>query len=287
MIPVLLTKIKTRDGIWLDGIVVEPKRKSKTALIWIHGLGSNFSRDQERTKELSLLCQKNGIGYFKFNTRGHDLAARGNKKKKIIGAGFEKFEECILDIRAIILFAKKLDYKNIILAGHSTGANKALYYVYKTKDHRIKGLILCGAISDVPAGIQEYGLQKFTRGLLIGQKLLRKKSQSLMPLQFSIMTPARFLSLYKAGSKEDVFPYHNQNSNWKELKSVKVPVAVIIGSHDQYLDRPAKEFVSIFQKNATSTKSFSGIIIKGADHSFHKREKELADAIIHWIVEID
>lgn len=100
MIPVLLTKLKTRDGIVLDGIVVLPKRRSNTALIWLHGLGSRFSSGQTLIKELSQECRKNGIGYFKFNNRGHDIVNRdGRGKKRLQGAGLEKFENCVLDIR--------------------------------------------------------------------------------------------------------------------------------------------------------------------------------------------
>ena len=80
MIPVYLSKIKTRDGIPLEGIIVEPKRKSSTALVWLHGLGSRFSSGQTLVAELSDAARKNNFGYFKFNTRGHEIAARGNKK---------------------------------------------------------------------------------------------------------------------------------------------------------------------------------------------------------------
>jgi alpha-beta hydrolase superfamily lysophospholipase len=135
MLPVYLTKIKTRDGVTLEGIAVLPRRKSNTALVWLHGLSSRFSSGQTLIKELSAACQKSGIGYFKFNNRGHDIVNR-DLPEKLGGAGFEKFEDCVLDIRAMLNFAGNLGYKKIILAGHSTGANKALYYLYKTRDRR-------------------------------------------------------------------------------------------------------------------------------------------------------
>lgn len=286
MIPVLLTSIRTRDNVTLEGIIVRPERKSKTALIWLHGLSSRFSSGQTLIDELSARCARNGIAYLKFNTRGHDIAAPGSKEKEMMGAGFEKFEECIRDIRAMIQFARKLGHTEIILAGSSTGANKALYYIYKTNDPRVKGLVLRGAVSDVSVGIQTYGAKKLSRGLVAARRMAMKKSRALMPPEFGVYSPQRFSSLFSPGSPEDVFPYHNLNASWRELKSVKIPIAVILGSRDQYLDRPAKELISMFRKNAASTKSFSGIIIKGADHSFHRKEKELTTTIIHWIRKI-
>ena len=279
MIPVLLTRIKTPDDIMLEGVVVPPKKKGKFALIWIHGLTSRFSHGQDLIRALSGLTQKSGIAYFKFNTRGHDIVSRGTKKK-LIGGAFEKFEECIRDIDAMIRFAKKLGYKKIILAGHSTGANKALYYQYKRKNPAVRGIILAGAISDM--SLWKTGdPKKMSRAIKIAKQA--KNKDTLLPQEYGIYSAARYLSLFEAGHAEDVFPYHNPKANWKELKSVRVPVAVIIGSQDEHRDRPVKNIMEAFRKNAISAKSFSGIIIQGASHGFQKHEQELARKIIKWI----
>jgi pimeloyl-ACP methyl ester carboxylesterase len=282
MIPVLLIKIKASDGVTLDGIYVKPGKKGGTALIWLHGLSSRFSSGQTLIKELSAACQKNGIGYFKFNNRGHDIV---NKDvKNLGGAGFERFEDCIYDIRAVILLAKKLGYKKIVLAGHSTGANKALYYTYKTKGRSVGGLMLIGSLSDVTVG-REMGIRRLEKALRIAKKLYRKNRHKLMPQEFGIYTAERYLSLYRPGGREDVFPYHNPKARWQELKSVKVPIAVVVGSRDEHLDRPAKNLVETFEKNSVNTKSFSGIIIKGANHGFYRKEKGLTHEILKWIKE--
>src|SRR3989338_2025248 len=279
MIPVLLTRIKTSDGITLEGVVVPPKKKGKIALIWLHGLTSRFSSGQTLMKELSSSCTKNQIAYFKFNTRGHDIVSRGPKQKPIGGA-FEKFEECVHDIDAVIRLAKKLGYKKIILAGSSTGANKALYYQYKKKNPAVKGIILASAISDMSAW-KTGDAKKMSRAIRIAKQT--KNKDALLPQEYGIYSAARYLSLFEAGHAEDVFPYHNPKANWKELKSVRVPIAVIIGSQDEHRDRPVKNIIEAFRKNAVSAKSFSGIIIKGAKHGFQKHEQELAREIIHWI----
>lgn len=281
MFPVFLTKVKTRDGLFLDGICVKPKRKSATAIIWLHGLSSRFSSGQALIKELSLLCGRNGIGYFKFNNRGHDIATRGTRG--LAGSGFEKFSDCVLDIKAMIGLVRKLGYRNIILAGHSTGANKALYYLYKTKDRRVKGLMLLGSLSDVVVGFKGGGLKERNKALAIAKKLKDKKQEQLMPLKYGLYTARRYWSLYHPGEAEDVFPYYNFRAGWKELKSVKVPLAVIIGSRDEHLDRPAGDLIRIFSEKAKSAENFSGIVIKNANHGFLKKEKQLSRTIVNWI----
>jgi len=283
-IPVFLTKTETPDGITLDGIYVPPKRKSKTALIWIHGLSSRFSSGQTLIQELSSGCKKTGIGYFKLNNRGHDIINRdGSDKKFFQGAAYERFEDCLTDIKSQIALARKIGYKNIILAGHSTGANKILYYIYKTKDRRVKGLILVGPISDIAAETKRIGALKLKKALTTARRLNRKSPTLFMPQKYGVYTARRYLSLYEPGHSEDTFPYYNSEADWKELKNVRIPLAVIIGSHDEHLDRPAEELIDIFRKHAPSTKKFYGIIIKGANHGFRRKERELSKEIIKFI----
>ena len=283
MIPVFLTRIKTHDGILLEGISVLPKRSRGTALIWLHGLSSRFSSGQTLIQELSRTCGQNHIAYFKYNTRGHDIVNRDTSKKKgLQGAGFEKFEECIFDIQAMIRAAKKLGYRNIILAGHSTGANKAVYYLAKTNDKSVKGVVLVAPVSDIPAKQLEMGKMALRKVIRIARQY-KKHNLKLMPPQYGIITPTRFLSLYEPGHAEDTFPYYDLNARWTSLEKIRIPIIAIFGTRDQHLDRPLKQIIEQFRKNAASTKSFTSITIKGADHSFQRKEKELTDELLKWI----
>ncbi len=280
MFPVFLTRVKTKDGLTLEGIYLKPRRKSKIAIVWLHGLSSRFSSGQTLIRELGGLCQKRGIGYLKFNNRGHDIAARG--VKGLVGSGFEKFKDCVLDIKAAVNLAHRLGYRKIILAGHSTGANKALYYLYKIRDRSVKGLMLLGPINDLVAEEKRIGKRRLANTLALAKRL-EGKPRTVICQDKRVYSPARYISLYNPGEAEDVFPYYNPRAKWKELKSVKAPVAVVIGGRDQFLDKSAKQFIEVFRQNAKSAKSFSGIIIKGANHGFHKKEKELSQSVIKWI----
>lgn len=284
MIPVLLSRVKTKDGITLDGLVVRPKRKATTALVWLHGLSSKFYSGQTLISESGQICRRNGIAYFKFNTRGHDIVALDGKK--LIGSAFERFANCVLDIRALIRYARKLGYSTIFLAGHSTGANKALYYLYKTRDRSVKGLILLGPASDIAYDRKVLGMKELSRRLAVARKLKRVRPFRLLPQEYGIWTARRYISILQPGKAEDVFPYYNPNAQWKELKSVRVPMLVIFGSRDKYLDRPAKELIRTFRDKASSTRHFSGAVIKGSGHSFLKNEKELVRVVINWLKKV-
>lgn len=288
-----IEKIYTEDGLGLEGLIAEPKnQRKKTAVLFVHGLGGSYG-NAARNTELAKACVKRGMAYAIFNTRGHDtvssfrkkLGGKGKRYKTVYGGtAFEKFKECIFDIRAMIGFLEKLGYRKIVLLGHSTGANKALYYLYKTNDKRVRGLCLASPISDVVVEKKNLG-NKFEAVLKKVKLIAKKHPDALLSASITsrIMTARRYLSLHTPGSAEDVFPYAYHGRGFAELKSVRVPVSVIIGDKDAHLDRSAKELVAKFSKNVPKAKSFSGLIVKGGEHSFYGREKEFAEVVGKWV----
>jgi len=280
-VPVSLARLRTRDGIWLDGLVVEPRGRADTALVWVHGLSSVFSSGQPLIRELSTRLGRAGIGFFKFNNRGHDTVARAGKR--LAGAAFERFRDSVQDIRATIAFARQLGYRKIVLAGHSTGANKALYYAAKARDPRVAGLVLLGPVSDVAAEAKRIGRRALARRVALAERIVKRDPQALVPRAFGFWSARRYISLYRPGEAEDVFPYYRSNARWTALRSVRIPVAAIVGSRDEYLDRRPQELIEAFRRNATRAPSFTGVVVPGARHGFQTRERELAEAIVRWI----
>jgi pimeloyl-ACP methyl ester carboxylesterase len=278
---VWLARVRTQDGVWLSGLHVEPRRSRGTALIWLHGLGSVFTSGQPLIQELSARLGRDGSGYFKFNTRGHDVVARDGDR--LLGAAFERFGDSVRDIRAMIAFARKAGYSKIILAGHSTGANKALHYVARTGDRRVTGLVLVGPISDVAAEMKRLGRPELRRRVAVAERIAKRDPNGLVPREFGFWSARRYLSLYRPGETEDVFPYYRPDARWTALSRVRVPLTVIIGSRDEYLDRRAEEVVDGFRQHAARTRSFAGIILSGARHGFQDHEGELAGTIARWM----
>ncbi len=280
-VPVSLVRVRTRDGVWLEGIMAGPRRRRRAALIWVHGLGSAFSSGQPLIGELSKRLNAAGIGYIKFNTRGHDaVAGRG---KPLAGAAFERFGQSILDIRAMIAFAVKSGYGKVILAGHSTGANKVLHYVARTRDRRVIGLVLLGPISDIAAEVRRIGGADLRRRVALAERIARRDPDALVPRAFGFLSARRYVSLYRPGEAEDVFPYYRPNTRWTALRRVRVPVAAIVGSRDEYLDRRPAELLAAFERNATRSRSFTGMVIPGARHGFLKHERILSRTIVRWL----
>jgi len=287
-----LHQIITKDGIPLEGLFFKPKRKGRIAAIWLSGLTGRFSSSPERTLTLARVLSNKGIAFAVFDHRGqgtiNTLKRKLKKKTKYILAGttFERFEHCVFDIDAMIRFLRKKGYKKIFLLGHSTGANKIAYHYWKTNGRGAAGLALLGPLSDIPAFKKLLG-KKYRQALKWAEAMVKnKKRKALLPQSFlgdTFYAAERFLSIAKEGSREDTFPYYNSKRKFYWAKKIRVPTLVIIGEKEQYADRPVTEIMKAFKKQILP-KWFTGKILKGADHGFAGKEKELARTIATWIV---
>lgn len=279
-VEVSLVRLRTRDGVWLDGVMAEPRRR-RAALIWVHGLGSMFSSGQVLIQELASRLTAAGVGYFKFSNRGHDVVA--GRGKHLAGAAFERFGQSVADIRAMVTFAAARGYGKVILAGHSTGANKVLHYTARARDRRVIALILLSPVSDIAAAAKQVGARELRRRVAAAERLVRRDRQALVPRAWGFWSARRYISLYRPGEDEDVFPYYRPGARWSALRSVRLPMAAIIGSRDEYLDRRPQEVIDAFRRNAVRAHPFTGVVLRGAGHGFQKRERELADVIVRWV----
>ena len=283
--PVSLVSAQTRDGVVLDGVAAHPRGRRRTVLIWVHGLGSTFSSGQPLIRALSAGLNGAGIGYLKLNTRGHGVVTRAGKR--LAGAAFEHFGESVHDIRAPIALAIRSGYRRVILAGHSTGANKVLHYMARTRDRRVAGLVLLGPVSDVAGERKRIGRRELARRVAAAERIARRDPAALVPRAWGFRSARRFVSLYRPGEAEDVFPYYRADADWTALRRVRVPLAVIIGSRDEYLDRRPEAVTAAFERNATRARSFSGIVVPRALHGFRGHERALAREVVRWARRIE
>ncbi len=271
---------KTNDNLLMNGLLFRSKKRNRGVVISVFGMVSDFFsapryhaliRSLRGTKTDVFLAGNRGIGsVFPFDKRG---------KKVFIGTAFEKFTDCVFDINAAINTASGLGYNRIILMGHSTGCQKSVYYLYKTKDRRVKGLVLLGPVGDYDVLRRDLG-KKLSRAVRIAKRMIKEgKTAVRTPAWISYYTPQRFLS-YAVPTNPEARIF-NYDSNLREFKTVKCPVLVVFGDKEQWATKPIKEHVRIL-KSASKAKSVDASIIKGADHSFTGKEKELAKLVTRW-----
>ncbi len=291
MKPFLMCELTTSDGLRHQGIYAEPVVKKKKAVLWMHGLSAAFYNDYELYEVIANALNDHGFGFAIFNNRGHDLIAGIRKYDGTPpngytyypgGAGSENFEECVFDINAGIDFLVEKGFTEIILVGHSTGANKVCYYAASQKNSHVIGVVLSGAMSD-RLGHPESEERRNEHILDMKQKIAEGKGDELFfGYHFFPITPKRYLSLFEPGSSEDTFDYGDANSNMTAFSHIQLPTLVLLGGADEYADRPVEQIAKVFDEHATST-HYKSVIIPDALHKFHGKEPEVAVALVEFI----
>ncbi len=282
-----LEEIVTKDGLLLQGMFSESKIKKRRAVLWMHGLSSAFYHEVKLTKLLVEALENKGWGFAHFNSRGHDLLSGIRKKDSTspygysyyqAGAGAEIFKECILDIDAGIDFLIAKGYDEIVLIGHSTGANKACYYAAAENNSHVISVILSGPISDRLSAPDARKHLPFMKKLICEGK----GDNLLFGYHFFPLTPKRFISLFDPRSSEDVFDYGEEEPKLVMFSKIKIPLLVLLSQNDEVADRHIKEIQQAFDSHTTSP-VYKSVIIPDALHRYNGHEPEVVSVIIDWI----
>lgn len=286
-----LTEITTSDGLVHQGIYHESEKKGGYALLWIHGLTSNFYSDLTIFEKIVEKGEPAGLGFASFNNRGHDMIAGMRRVDKQSPTGFsharggsgeEKFEDCVHDIDAGIRFLTDKGYEKVIISGHSTGANKVCFYAGNRRDDRVGGVVLAGPISD--RLIEERTNPKLETNIRRMKQMVKKgKGEYILNnLTFFPITPMRYLSLFDRHSAEDVFDYGEETPKMETFSRISVPLLIVLSGKDEYSDRPAAKIRPVFDQFAKSPK-YSLVILNNATHGYEGMENQFAEAVVSWI----
>ncbi len=290
---------KTKDGLTLPGLLYEPKKKTRSVVIFLHGNGSSsvFYKKEKSDGSASVFAQ-NGIALFRFNNRGAHIikkltVKRGRREeRKRFGMAYEKIKECIEDIDGAIAFLKKQGYDTFYLAGSSTGANKiCVYNFYKPKNEIKKYVLLCGG-DDTGIYYQELGKKKFWALLAKAKQKIKKGKggdiiTELLPNQiFSYMG---FYDIANPDGDYNVFPFYEALGNvklskkplFRYFKSITKPSLVVYGDKDEYSwPKDVKKAVELLRSYRPE---LDYKIVKGANHGFDGHQRELDAVVAEWL----
>lgn len=286
-----LARTITTDG--LEHVGFWMNQKSDIAVFHSHGTAGDFYTHKFIETEGEMLSTL-GISFLTANNRGHDVFAdiRKHTKKGVewtqIGGGFEKFEDCILDIGAWVDFLSKQGVKRVILQSHSL-TSKILYYQHHTHDPRIAGQILLSSQND--AGLMYYALgeDKYKKTNLKIEKMVQQgKGNEKLPKELSPVSYETSALMYSGYLTElgsgTLTPYHSPNSSqWKVLERTKEPLLIVYGGSDAYMKPSIQEAVKCMKLHAKSTKSLTVRVVDNATHSYIGYEDQLIRTIKKWI----
>lgn len=290
MIPGYLVETITSDGLELKGFWVDTK--SDVAVLHSHGTAGDFYTHKFVEVEAQRLS-KMGVSFLTANNRGHDVYAdirkhvNGKVEWTQIGGGFEKFEECVLDIAAWLDFLTAHGVKRVILQGHSL-SQKSLYYQHIKHDSRVIGQIHLSPQNDAGVMNSILGDARYKEvNAMIAQKLKEGKTRELLQPELSAVC-AMAVQGYSGYLTEEgtgnLSPYHNPSSSkWKILETTVDPILVVFGSTDVYMKPSVADAAKLWKEKATSAKSITVDLVEGAPHSYVGFEKPLVDILQRWI----
>jgi pimeloyl-ACP methyl ester carboxylesterase len=272
------------NGLWFGA------DRPKTAIIFVHGLGSNAFAHHDYLTPLA--ARDTSVLYF--SNRGHDGIAGVKRMKRTARKGYiyeqagmahEIFAECADDIQGAVNLLLSRGARRVVLIGHSTGCQKIAWYLsHRRTQQQIAGAVLLCPISDYAAARHENERERKKAEAAARKLMQRKKPHELLPADVwrGPIDAQRFLSLYTPDSKEEIFTYAQPGRIPRTLQKVTTPLLVIFAGDDEYRDRETSEMADWFRHNLRSKRAEIEII-PGALHSFNGLESTVTASVRRWI----
>ena len=286
---VSLKRIITEDGLELVGLLYEPETESKEILVHIHGMAGNFY-ENKFIDFIAKTLTDNGISFFTFNNRGSECIKdfikieNGEREIARIGSTYERFEDCILDIKAGIDFVEKNGFSRIHLSGHSLAGSKVAYYCSKTNDVRLSSVIFLSPADMVGLAKQD---SNYERDIQMADKMISEgRGGELLPFEVwdnCCLTANTFINLSSDKSDVSIFNLYNPEDKLTTLSKINIPSITIMGRKDEALSVPIDNLMDRVKSAMVSSPKVETKILGDADHGYTNYEQELADIIRGWI----
>ena len=287
-----LVRFDATDGGPLAGLLFEPRRRTNRAVIFLHGTGGSSVFESKRTNALAAAFARDGIAYFPFNNRGAHVIRRFGRE--FGGYTYEKIRECVFDIDGAVRELWARGYRDITLAGHSTGANKIAVYDSRKPRNRIKRYVLLGGGDDTGMLYDQLGPRRFRAALRKARSMIRERRGSeLVPRALSSL-PMSWRSFYDMANPDgdyNVFPFLevirnvrlSRRPRFRHVRGIRKPALFVYGEYDEYLYGDVPRCTSILAEALGARPNAEIVVMAEADHGFGGREEELAELIVRWM----
>lgn len=163
--------------------------------------------------------------------------------------------------------------QDVALIGHSFGGPKVLYYQAQRQDPRVMGLILASATTEfapLDAEIMAQAEQMVTDG----------RGEDLLPWGSTDAWVARTLSAQTYLSWHRMPDLYGTHTPQPTIAQIRCPVLVCYGTNEGF--DPTADF-QLIQRNAKAVPSIDTKLFEGANHGYDNHERDVAQAIAHWI----
>ena len=276
-------KIETQRGTLLDGVLFGTNGKADTVMIAITGIHGNFYSNPFYYNIGNTLTAS-GIDFIYAQTNDAfgviQTMNTHTGKEETIGSWNERFVLTDEDIEAYLDDAVKRGYKHILLAGHSLGANKVIYYLSRHHDPRVEHFLLLS-----PAN-----LDYMTSGVTANERHIIKQlyeqgaGDKMLPFLLMGWVECIVATAYDwvhSGLLNNV--HTSPDGDFSQAEQITHTGALLIGTYDRFTDGDPTGFLRNINSHIPTAAQNRLVFIERTGHTYQQKEQEVADKILELI----
>lgn len=279
------------DGVKLSGLLYEPKKKSRRAVIFLHGTGGASVFSSRRTNRLASEMTERGIAWFAFDNRGAQIVRRIGGEYG--GMAFERIRDCVFDIDGAVRELWRRGYRELYLAGHSTGANKIAVYNARKPRNRIRAYVLLAGGDDTGLLYEQLGAAGLRHAVDRARRKIRNgDGDTFVPESLSDV-PMSWRSFYDVANPDgdyNVFPFRevidgvrlSRKPHFHHVRAIRKPALFVYGDSDEYAS-DIRKCVAVLADAVGAQPNIEIVVMEDADHGFSGREAELGALMADWL----
>ncbi|MBR1756804.1 MAG: alpha/beta fold hydrolase [Alphaproteobacteria bacterium] len=277
-------EVPTTRGTVLNGVLFDTP-KADTVVIAITGVHGNFYSNPFYYN-FGDTFNRGGIDfiYAQTNDAFNKIRTHNTKtgKEEIIGSWHEDFNWTDEDIEAYLNFVTNKGYKHIILAGHSLGANKVVYYLSRHNDERVEHFILLS-----PANLKFLTqVVNEDEKAIIKQQVADGNGQKMLPFEFLGWLPCVADTAYQWMFDNFLDNFHTEaDGDFSQVAKVKHNGALLIGTYDNFAFGEPVAFLHNINNHFKNPKANKMILIEKTGHTYQQKEQETADKLLELVKE--
>lgn len=276
-------EVATKRGTVLNGVIFDSEKKSDTVVIAITGIHGNFYSNPFYYN-IGETLSTNGIDfvYAQTNDAFGQIETYNAKtgEKEIIGSWNERFEYTDEDIEAYLKFAENSGYKHIILAGHSLGANKVIYYLsrhHDTKNPEHFIFLSPANLTYMMKNVTDYEKE------VIRRMVRYEQGENILPFYFMGWVGCIANTAYDwiSGILNNV--HTEVDGDFSQVEQITHTGAMVIGTYDNFTCGDPAKFLENINNHMKTSADNKLIFIEKTGHTYQQKEQEIADIILKLV----
>ena len=277
--------VPTERGVVLNGVLFRPEKKktADTVMIAITGIHGNFYSNPFYYNIGDTLNKDNiDFIYAQTNDAFSEIKTVNVKtgREETIGSWNERFAFTDEDIDAYLDFAEAEGYRHIILAGHSLGANKVIYYLSRHHDKRVEHFFLLSPanLTYMMSGVTDWEKR------VIREQVEQEDGEKMLPFPFMGWVVCIANTAYDwqfSGLLNNV--HTAKDGDFSQAEKITHTGALLVGTYDNFTDGDPSEFLRNLNSHMPAATKNDLIFIEKTGHTYQMKQQEVADKVLNQL----